>query len=57
MAAFSKITLLIIAILLRCLERKRNKNHKMWIRKIFQDRRQRGEFHHLIYYSEYHDEK
>ena len=49
----SKQTLLIIAILLRRLERKkRNKNRK----KIFQNRRQqRGEFHVLFYDLTLHD--
>ena len=47
----SKRTLLIIAILLRRLERKKRNNRK----KIFQDRRQRGEFHLLIYDLRLHE--
>ena len=48
MAAVNRRRRLLLLLLLRRIRRNRKQQRRMWVRKIFQSRRTKGEYHALI---------
>ena len=53
MPVFSRRTILLL--LLKRRQERRKKKRKTWVRKIFKERKEKGEFHQLIYDLCLHD--